>query len=69
MFQLQTHRHKPLRRCPHCDKYFRDQCTLATHMRTHTGEKPYKCEICGKQFRQSGTYYRHQRVHKDVGCI
>lgn len=53
---------KPFK-CDECDKTFRTQLELQSHMGRHTGVKPFQCDICHKEFISTITFKRHAIVH------
>lgn len=53
---------KPFK-CDECDKTFRTQLELQSHMGRHTGVKPFRCDICDKEFISTITFKRHAIVH------
>lgn len=53
--------------CSHCDKIFRNEAVLLTHMRIHTGVTPFYCRYCGKSFRLSLSLRKHMDSCKNVG--
>ena len=50
-----------------CNKTYKRQQSLTTHMRWHTGERPYICRHpgCAKTFRAASTQTEHQRAHTE----
>ena len=56
---------KPFK-CVECDKTFRTQLELQSHMGRHTGVKPFKCDICEKEFISTITFKRHAIVHSGM---
>ena len=58
---------KPFK-CVECDKTFRTQLELQSHMGRHTGVKPFKCDICEKEFISTITFKRHAIVHSGMIC-
>ena len=56
---------KPFK-CDECDKTFRTQLELQSHMGRHTGVKPFKCDICDKEFISTITFKRHAIVHSGM---
>ena len=56
---------KPFK-CVECDKTFRTQLELQSHMGRHTGVKPFKCNICEKEFISTITFKRHAIVHSGM---
>ncbi|XP_041988259.1 zinc finger protein 501 [Aricia agestis] len=54
---------KKINMCYQCNKEFRCQAQLETHMRTHTGDKPFRCVYCEKQFTQKHNLTIHMRTH------
>ena len=56
---------KPFK-CDECDKTFRTQLELQSHMGRHTGVKPFKCDLCDKEFISTITFKRHAIVHSGM---
>ncbi|XP_047989541.1 zinc finger protein 569 [Leguminivora glycinivorella] len=54
---------KQVHACYECDKEFRCQAQLETHVRTHTGDKPFSCMYCSRRFAQKHNLTIHLRVH------
>lgn len=54
---------KEIHSCYHCNKQFRCQAQLETHVRTHTGDKPYTCMYCPRRFTQKHNLTIHLRIH------
>ncbi|XP_075880206.1 transcription factor E4F1 [Nelusetta ayraudi] len=51
--------------CPMCDKTFKTNNILRTHLRTHSDLKGFACDLCGTSFRTKGSLIRHNRRHTD----
>ena len=50
--------------CEYCDKIFKCQSDLSTHLKTHDGEKLYHCDQCSKSFTKTGFLDTHmERIH------
>ncbi|XP_076020518.1 uncharacterized protein LOC143011508 [Genypterus blacodes] len=49
--------------CLTCEKRFRCECELRSHMRIHMGEKPFICSVCGKGFTYKCNLTAHIRDH------
>uniref|UniRef100_UPI00358F82D5 transcription factor E4F1-like n=1 Tax=Myxine glutinosa TaxID=7769 RepID=UPI00358F82D5 len=49
--------------CHVCQKTFKTEIILKTHMSTHSKRKPFRCKICDIQFRMKGSLERHNRRH------
>ncbi|GFO16148.1 Zinc finger protein 16 [Plakobranchus ocellatus] len=49
-------------RAPGCDKYFKRQAHLMTHLKKkHSGLKPYSCTLCGAKFAMVSELTHHQK--------
>ncbi|KAK9510220.1 hypothetical protein O3M35_005049 [Rhynocoris fuscipes] len=51
-------------KCSFCDKQFRKNFDLQTHLRSHTGERPFQCIVCGRAFTQKSNVIKHMSTHK-----
>lgn len=55
--------------CPQCNKCFRDEGKLQSHLEEHSGiEKAYKCLLCYRSFDVYKQYYGHVQNHKKITC-
>ncbi|KAK8788872.1 hypothetical protein V5799_021353 [Amblyomma americanum] len=45
--------------CEFCNKAFKHNCALQTHLRVHTGERPFACPYCTKRFNIHQTLKDH----------
>ncbi|KAL3266784.1 hypothetical protein HHI36_010942 [Cryptolaemus montrouzieri] len=63
-------KHNTLRKfqvhCPECNKGFKNDSELKTHMYQHT--VIYKCPICEKVFEQGHRFRFHVKSHKNYKC-
>ncbi|XP_013926384.1 PREDICTED: zinc finger protein 708-like [Thamnophis sirtalis] len=46
-----------------CEKSFKNNGHLQSHLRIHSLGNPFKCLKCGKSFSELGTLYRHEKIH------
>lgn len=44
--------------CTHCDRSFKTNQYLKSHLNTHTGNRPHQCELCPRSF-----FYLQQLTH------
>jgi len=49
--------------CPVCNKTFKRQADVRTHVKNVHGEKPYACSICSRSFPSEGIRDRHMVTH------
>ncbi|CAL1279783.1 unnamed protein product [Larinioides sclopetarius] len=49
--------------CVICQKSYKRQYDLKTHLRVHSKEKPYSCKVCFKLFSYKSNQIRHIRQH------
>ncbi|XP_017119082.1 zinc finger protein 26 [Drosophila elegans] len=50
--------------CPHCEKVFRRNSSLKSHLAIHTDlGLPYKCELCSKNFQNKANLNQHLQKH------
>ncbi|XP_065206021.1 oocyte zinc finger protein XlCOF19-like [Planococcus citri] len=57
--------------CKFCQKCFRWDSSLRTHLKTHTNERPHQCSSCNFSFRRSCDLKRHMITHtneKNYSC-
>ena len=52
--------------CPTCQKRFKTEHYLKSHMLIHTGETPYQCETCHAAFNRKDKLKRHMTIHEAV---
>ncbi|XP_001360934.2 zinc finger protein 551 [Drosophila pseudoobscura] len=60
---------QPQLACPHCQKHFRENCTLKNHIkRVHKREnsRNYACRVCWRRFQTVEVLRLHERVHVSV---
>ncbi|XP_061513512.1 uncharacterized protein LOC133393282 [Anopheles gambiae] len=50
-------------KCHICDRSYRNQKNLRSHLKVHEGIRAYQCEICGKNFSGSSYLVIHRRRH------
>ncbi|XP_052864648.1 zinc finger protein 808-like [Anopheles cruzii] len=50
-------------KCHICDRSYRNQKNLKSHLKVHEGIRAYQCEICGKNFSGSSYLVIHRRRH------
>lgn len=59
--------HKKLRHvCNYCQKIFKSNGKLNSHVYSHTGERPFNCNNCGKAFSSKFKLVRHLLIHSEV---
>jgi len=63
--RINVHRNEKQFKCSICDKAYRRQDSLESHMRSHTGEKPYSCPVCDKAFAMSNALKLHLQTHNN----
>eukprot|EP00092_Neocalanus_flemingeri_P017605 GFUD01019047.1.p1 GENE.GFUD01019047.1~~GFUD01019047.1.p1 ORF type:complete len:399 (+),score=82.24 GFUD01019047.1:185-1381(+) len=58
------------KKCPYCEKLFRDSAKLKYHIYTHTKEKPFTCDVCQQSFNHPSHFKRHMSQHqeKNIAC-
>lgn len=49
-------------KCNHCEKKFRQQTSLLSHMSKHTGVNPNQCTACGKRFLTLSKLLLHRKT-------
>ncbi|KAJ7591809.1 hypothetical protein C8J56DRAFT_1046138 [Mycena floridula] len=69
--RYRTSRSKVAYACPMCQKTFRHNSNLQTHLPIHTGETPFKCTYpnCRKAFNVKSNLRRHSAIHADGNTI
>ncbi|XP_049287825.1 zinc finger protein 160-like isoform X2 [Anopheles funestus] len=50
-------------KCHICERSYRNQKNLKSHLKVHEGIRAYQCEICGKNFSGSSYLVIHRRRH------
>uniref|UniRef100_A0AAG5DC41 Protein hunchback n=1 Tax=Anopheles atroparvus TaxID=41427 RepID=A0AAG5DC41_ANOAO len=50
-------------KCNICERSYRNQKNLKSHLKVHEGIRAYQCEICGKNFSGSSYLVIHRRRH------
>jgi len=65
----QHHPHSALliNACQICQKVFKSEYALRTHLKIHTGDKPYQCNHCDKTFNRKDGLKRHLLAVHDEG--
>lgn len=59
--------HKKLRHvCTYCQKIFKSNGKLNSHIYSHTGERPFNCNNCGKAFSSKFKLVRHLLIHSEI---
>lgn len=51
-------------KCPVCDKIYKNEATLKTHMYCHGDRTLRMCDICGKEFKSNVL-----KVSKEHKCV
>lgn len=57
--------HKSLEKwfeCDYCEKKFRHEKSLQSHMVKHTGVKPIQCQACGERFITFSKFQAHRKL-------
>lgn len=70
--QLRAHSivHKPIDElfgCTYCQKKFRRETSMRSHMAKHTGVKPFQCQVCGERFVTLSKLQTH-RKSRPISC-
>jgi len=56
--------HEIEHKCKYCEKIFRQNCLMLTHIRNfHENLGSYKCDVCKVGFNTKGNLTKHQRIH------
>lgn len=59
--------HKSIRHvCAYCQKIFKSNGKLNSHVYSHTGERPFDCNHCGKAFSSKFKLVRHLLIHSEI---
>ncbi|RVE43145.1 hypothetical protein evm_012224 [Chilo suppressalis] len=49
--------------CAVCNKEFKSEYLLKSHLVRHTTEKPFTCDVCKMKFKHKATLIRHMQLH------
>ncbi|XP_026754004.2 zinc finger protein OZF-like [Galleria mellonella] len=52
--------------CHVCNKVFKREFLLKSHLRRHTTDKPFSCELCDMNFKYKSTLIRHIQLHNGL---
>lgn len=63
---LKNHQ-KPMMECPKCDRKFRWDTSLKSHINSAHGDTWYPCEYCNKQFKDRTNLKNHRYSHTGGG--